>query len=201
MDFSVLKANLEKKGYVVTEFETADKAVEHLNKEIDQTTVAFGGSVTLQEIGLYNSLNEHNDVFWHWEANEGLTKPEVLKKAALTDVYISSANGIAETGEIINIDGTGNRVASMSYGHRKLYFVVGENKIASTYEKALHRARNIAAPLNAKRLNRKTPCAMNGDQCYDCSSPDRICNIFSVLWSKPGSMDVEVVLIHENLGY
>ena len=110
-------------------------------------------------------------------------------------------NGIAETGEVVNIDGTGNRVASMTYGHEKLYLVVSENKVGKTYEDALFRARNIAAPLNAKRLGRKTPCAEKGDKCYDCNSPERICNVLNVFYKKPGSQDVEVVLIHENLGY
>ncbi len=85
-------------------------------------------------------------------------------------MYITSVNGMAETGELINIDGNGNRVASSLYGHKKVWFIVGRNKLAPTYEEALWRTRNIAAPKNAQRLGRKTPCAVHGDRCYDCKS-------------------------------
>ena len=116
-------------------------------------------------------------------------------------VYLTSANGLAETGEIINIDGNGNRTASMLYGHKKVVFLIGRNKLAPTYEEALWRARNIAAPKNAQRLNRKTPCAINGDRCYDCKSPDRICRGLAVLWEAISGVEMEVLLIDEDLGY
>ena len=116
-------------------------------------------------------------------------------------LYLSSVNGLAETGEIINIDGTGNRVASGLYGHKKVYFIVGRNKLAPDYDAALWRARNIAGPKNAQRLQKKTPCAVKGDKCYDCKSPERICSALVVYWRKPSSMDFEVVLVDEDLGF
>ena len=103
--------------------------------------------------------------------------------------------------KLINIDGTGNRVASTLYGHKKVWFVVGRNKLAPTYEEALWRARNIAAPKNAQRLKRKTPCAVKADHCYDCKSPERICRGLAVLWARPNATEeMEVVLIGEALG-
>ena len=109
---------------------------------------------------------------------------------------------LAETGELINIDGTGNRVASTLFGHRRVYFVVGVNKIAPDYDAALWRARNIASPKNAQRLGRKTPCAVKGDRCYNCSSPERICRGLTVLWEPMGGAEVtEVLLINQELGY
>lgn len=114
---------------------------------------------------------------------------------------MSSVNGIAETGEIINIDGNCNRVAGTLFGHEKVYLVAGSNKIEADYEKALYRARNIAAPLNAKRLNRNTPCAVSGDKCYNCKSPERICKGLTVLWQMPSGREYEVILIDEKLGY
>ena len=117
------------------------------------------------------------------------------------DMYITSVNGMAETGELINIDGNGNRVASSLYGHKKVWFIVGRNKLAPTYEEALWRARNIAAPKNAQRLGRKTPCAVHGDRCYDCKSPERICRGMVVLWEAVANMEMEVVLIDQDLGY
>jgi hypothetical protein len=110
-------------------------------------------------------------------------------------------NALSENGEIVNIDATGNRVASIFYGHDLVYLLIGENKIEPDYDSALYRARNVAAPLNAKRLGKKTPCAVKADKCYNCNSPDRICRALSVLWEKPMAAEIEVLLIHENLGY
>ncbi len=202
--FDTLKRNLEKNGYETSCFETKEQAVAYLNKQIDGTSVGFGGSVTVEELGLFQSLGKHNQVFSHMKAEyvpEGQTGAEVIAKAQVAKVYFSSVNAIAESGEIINIDGRCNRVASIFYGHEKVYLVVGRNKIAKTVEEAYWRARNIAAPKNAQRLNKKTPCAIKADKCYNCSSPERICNGLVALWKKPGGTAIEVVLINENLGY
>lgn len=201
MDFSKIKSNLEKLGYKVSCFDTKEQASKYLNEEIDGKSVGVCGTLTVEEMGLYESLGEHNDVHWHWRPCEGETAQDVRERIAKCEIFLSSVNGIAETGEIVNIDGRGDRVANTIHGHKKVYFIAGENKIAENFEKALWRARNVAAPMNAKRLNRKTPCAVKGDKCYDCSSPDRICNALTVLWRKPYSMDYEIVLVHENLGY
>ena len=101
----------------------------------------------------------------------------------------------------VNIDGNCNRVAASMFGPKRVYYVVGINKIAPDFEKALWRARNVAAPKNAQRLGKKTPCAVKADRCYDCKSPERICRGLSVLWRKPtGFEQAEVVLIGEELG-
>lgn len=201
MDFTTLKNQLERKGYQVSEFNTGEEAASYLDAKIDGKTVGFGGSMTLKEMGLYEKLESHNRMLWHWNVPEGKSAADILREAQAADIYVSSVNGIAETGEIINIDGNCNRVAGMMFGHEKIYLVAGENKIAADYDAALYRARNIAAPLNAKRLGKKTPCAVNGDQCYDCKSPERICRGLSVFWEKPSGRDYEVILVHENLGY
>lgn len=125
-----------------------------------------------------------------------------MAKAATAEVYVLSANAIAEdTGEILNIDGTGNRVSASLFGHRKVYFVVGKNKVSPDYDSALWRLRNVVAPKNARRLGRKTPCAEKADKCYNCNSPDRICKGLVVLYQKMRAMDMEVVLIDQELGY
>ena len=110
---------------------------------------------------------------------------------------------LAETGELVNIDGVGNRVASTLYGHRRVYFVVGRNKVAPDYDAALWRARNIASPKNAQRIGVQTPCAAKGDKCYDCKSPQRICRGLVVLWEPMMGMEqsTEVLLVDEELGY
>ena len=201
MNFNIVRQNLENRGFKVSVFETATEAVEYLVREISGKSVGFGGSVTLEQMGLYEALSGHNEVHWHHRIPENMTRREVIDLANASQIYLSSVNGLSETGEIINIDNTGNRVGAIFYGHEKVYLVVGKNKIAKDYESALWRARNIAAPLNARRLNRKTPCAVNADRCYDCSSPDRICRGLCVLWDCPAMGDIEVLLINENLGY
>ncbi len=199
--FDVVKKNLENRGFSVSCFKTAAEAVEHMNSQIDGKTVGMGGSMTLDAIGIYEKLASHNEVFWHQRTPEGKTPNEIKAAANGADVYLSSINGLAETGEIVNIDGNCNRIAAILYGHEKVYLVAGQNKLAKDYEAALWRARNIAAPLNTKRLGRKTPCAVKADKCYDCRSPERICSALSVLWTRPTACDYEIILIEENLGF
>ena len=199
--FTKVAENLKKLGYQVSVFDTKEQAADYLCGEIKDTTVGFGGSITLRDMGLYDRLQETNKVAWHMYPAEGQNKDELRMLARNTDVYLTSANGLAETGEIINIDGAGNRVSESIFGHKKVYFVIGKNKLAEDYDKALWRARNIAGPKNAQRLNRKTPCAAKGDRCYNCSSPDRICKVLSVFWGAPMGANCEVVLIKEDLGY
>ena len=195
MAFETVKKNLEARGLSVSTFSTAAEAAAYLDSAIDGTTVGIGGSMTVQQMGLHEKLAAHNEVHWHW--TDG---PEARAKAAHADVYITSANGLTENGEIINIDGAGNRVASTLYGHKRVYFIIGRNKLAPTYDEALWRARNIAAPKNAQRLGKKTPCAVKGDRCYDCKSPDRICRGLVVLWGPSMGVETEIVLVDEDLG-
>ena len=198
-DIKKLTASLDKEGFLVSYYETAAEATEALCKKIQGKTVGFGGSMTLKDMGLYEKLSENNEVIWHWKD----TAPDTLTRALNAQIYLTSANGVAETGEIINIDGTGNRVASSLYAKEKVYFVIGVNKIAPDFHSAMDRARNIAAPLNAKRLNKQTPCALAEEmKCYDCNSPERICRGVSLFYRKMGGVqEMEVVIINENLGY
>ena len=147
-------------------------------------------------MGLYARLRTHNTVFAHWYDGAGNLGP-----AMTAQVYLTSVNGLSEDGVLLNIDGRGNRVASTLFGHERVYFVVGRNKLAPTYDEALWRARNIAAPKNAQRLGKKTPCALRGDRCYDCKSPERICRGLVVLWEAMLDVRMEVLLIDEELGY
>lgn len=201
MDFTTLKNNLESRGFCVSCFDTAQSASEYLNNQIDGKSVGFGGSVTLEQMGVLKMLETHNKVLYRFDNPDGKTPVEVMKDSLTADVFLTSANGVAETGEIVNIDGNCNRVAGELYGHEKVYIIVGKNKIAPDFDKAMWRARNIAAPKNAQRLHKNTPCAVKGDRCYDCSSPERICKGLVVLWRKPTNCPYEVVLIDEELGY
>ena len=200
-NFTDLKQNLESKGYQVSIFENKEDAANYINGQVHQRSVGLGGSVTIHEMNLFEMLSSHNVVYWHDKKPEDMSVMETRTAASRAEVYISSVNAISEVGEIVNIDNTGNRVAAISYGPAKIYLVIGGNKVTSDLESAIYRARNIASPLNAKRLNRKTPCAVNGDKCYDCNSPERICRNLSVLWDKPTGSDYEVILIEEELGF
>ena len=153
------------------------------------------------KLRLYEKLSKHNKVSDPMHPLEGQGFYSTARQCLTTEIFLTSVNGIAETGEMVNIDGTGNRVAGSLYGHRKVYFVVGRNKIAPTLEETADRARNIAAPMNAARHKYKTPCAIHEDHCYDCNSPDRICNAQVIYWRKMSHMDMEVVLINEDLGF
>ena len=197
----ILKENLEKLGYTVNVFENKMDASQYLNERIHHKTVGIGGSVTINQMNLFESLRTHNDVRCHLRANENDNVMELRLKATRSQVYISSVNAISLKGEIVNIDNTGNRVAAATFGCEEVFFIIGQNKIADTLDDAIFRARNVAAPLNAKRLGFKTPCAIKADKCYDCDSPQRICRNLSIFLKKPTGCQYEIVLIKENLGY
>lgn len=181
MNFDRVKAALKKRGYAVSSFETAKDAADYLDQQIDEVSVSFGGSLTLSEMGVPKRLASHNTLCLPSQMYDDVLGEVDPVKAMSTDVFLTSVNALAETGEMISIDGIGNRVASMMYGHKKVYLVIGRNKLAENFEKAVWRARNIAAPQNAKRLHMKTPCAVTG-RCHDCSSPERICRGVSFIY-------------------
>ena len=187
--------NLTRRGFQARYFDTSAEANAYLVEALKGQTVGMGGTMTAKEMGLNEALTAAGiPVISHWA---GFTAEE----AAQAQAYISSVNGAAETGELINVDGTGNRVASTIFGHQSLYLVLGTNKLEPDFEKALWRARNIAGPKNAQRLGKKTPCAVKGDRCYDCNSPERICRALAVLWGPPkGFEKVEVIIVGESLG-
>ena len=200
MAFENLKQKLETNGFTVSVFSTGAEAADYLDREIDGKTIGIGGSMTIKEMGLSDRLIKHNTLHSHWYTGDNAE--EEIRQAMITDTYLLSANAIAEdTGEILNIDGTGNRVSSSLFGHKKVYIIAGKNKISPDYESALYRLRNVVAPKNAQRLGRNTPCAVKADKCYNCNSPERICNALVVFYKKIRSMDMEVILIDEELGY
>lgn len=199
MDLSRLEENLTAAGFTVVRCPTGQAAKDYLTGRFAGKTIGMGGSVTVRDLGLYEALAEHNTVHWHWMT----PGPETMEQAASAQVYLTSVNAVAETGELVNIDGTGNRISAALGAHEVVCYLVGQNKVAPTYDEALWRARNVAAPLNARRLHRKTPCAQGEElKCHNCKSPERICNGLSVLWRPMGGAgETVVVLIQEDLGY
>jgi len=193
--------SLRKNGFDVTYFDTAEEAAEYLDRSIDGKSIGFGDSVTLSDMKAYERLSSHNEVR---DPKQGICEDDFqrLAREALTaEVFITSVNGLAETGEMVNIDGTGNRIAGSLYGHKSVYFVAGINKIMPNLETAVHRARNIAGPMDAKKYG-TPPCTKGEMHCYDCNSPDRICNAEIHYLKKMNHLEhSEVILIGEQLGY
>lgn len=190
--------NLVKHGFATSFFENESDACDYLKQKINGKSVGFGASKTVVDSGIYDALKGANTCYFHW-VDKG---DDVLDKASKTEVYVCSLNAVSENGELVNIDGTCNRIASCVYGHKQVYFIIGVNKICDDYEKAVWRARNIASPKNAVRLKKNTPCAIKGDRCYDCNSPERICGALMTIWLKPKGIDYcEVVIINRDLGF
>ncbi len=195
MDLEKTVKNLKERGFGVTHFSTGKEATEYLCGEIKGVTVGIGGCKTADQLGLYDRLSENNTVFWHWRDNG----PEVRSNENSAEIFICSANAVSEDGELLNIDGMGNRIAGQVFGHRKVYIVIGTNKICPDFNAALFRARNVAAVQNAARFGKKTPCQIDG-KCHDCRSAERICRALTVQWAPMMGMETEVVIIDENLG-
>lgn len=195
MEHQELIENLKARGFAAQYFETAEEAKAYLARSVKNQTVGFGGSITCDELGLYDLLSAENQCFSHWRNGPAARDERV-------STYLCSANAVAMSGELVNIDGTGNRVAATLYGPKRVIFVVGKNKICPDLHAAIDRARNVASPLNAKRLGAKTPCAEKGDRCYDCKSPGRICKGMVIhMGAMHGADQNEVLIIGEDLGY
>ncbi|MBZ2175301.1 lactate utilization protein [Schnuerera sp. xch1] len=201
MDNKILLSNnsLKQNGFKVKTFKNVLETKEALMKSISiNESVAFGGSMTLEELGLYEDLkNRGNKVYWHWKVED---KKAELQKALNADIYLTSTNALTLDGKLINMDGTGNRVSSLLYGHKRVYVVVGRNKICKDYDQARERIKNVAAPMNTKRLNTDTPCRFTG-KCNDCDSPERICNVEVIIHKNPSGTEINVFIIDEDLGY
>jgi len=191
---------LTKKGYVVHSAANREEAAQIAMELAGTGSCGFGGSVTIDSLGIYEKLREQgNALYWHWKDKEHAG--EMREKAIFTDVYFSSVNAISGTGALVNIDGTGNRAAAQFFGPKREVFVIGKNKYAPTLEDAIFRARNIASPVNAKRLGRKTPCAVTG-KCENCNSPERICNVITIIERPTGGVkEMHLILTDEELGF
>jgi L-lactate utilization protein LutB len=165
-------------------------------------TVSVGGSMTLFETGTIDFLRNGTYEFWDRYA-EGLTPEDskaLYRKSFSADAYFSSVNAITEDGWLYNIDGLGNRVASIIYGPDKVFLIAGTNKIVKDMEAAEIRLRHKAAPANAVRLNRNTPCAKTG-VCMDCKHKDRICSAYVKIGWQFDPNRIHVILINGNFGY
>ena len=194
--------NLERRHMQGFYCKTAQEAVKKVSELIeDGSSVTWGGTMTVRDLGIPDYLKNRGtlEVLDRDMVETPEEKQAMYLRAFSTDVYLSSANAISEDGVIVNIDGNGNRVAAITWGPKKVIFVVGLNKVAQTVEAALSRARGTASPVNAARFDIKTPCQQDG-VCHNCNSPESICNYVHFLRNSPRGRHV-VVLVGESLGY
>ncbi|MDL2235227.1 lactate utilization protein [Christensenellaceae bacterium OttesenSCG-928-L17] len=195
-------ANLRKNNFHAEVFETAAEAKAAAKALIGSGSVGFGGSVTVRDTGLYEDLQaQGNAVYWHWKAGSKEELPAIFAGAHTADVYLSSSNAILESGALLNIDGTGNRLANLFYGPQRVIILAGQNKIVNNYDEGIERIKREACPPNARRLNLETPCAITG-KCNNCHHAQRMCKV-TLLLERPANarQDVHVFLIKEDLGY
>ncbi|MBN1848742.1 MAG: lactate utilization protein [Deltaproteobacteria bacterium] len=194
---------LKKNGFDAHFFPTGEEAKKGIMDMISgYETFGVGGSDTVRSLGIVDELESiGKTIYDHWKRD--LSQEESMSyrlNQGRCDCFLCSANAISITGEIVNIDGAGNRVAASIFGPKKVVIIAGMNKVTTDLDSAMKRAKEVAAPLRAKDLNIKPPCVETGI-CSDCHSPQRICNVTVILHRKPMLIDVSVVLVSENLGY
>ena len=182
---------------------TAAEAIALVNGMIaDGSSVTWGGSMTLRDMGLTASLHARGTlhVLDRDLAQTPAEVQDIYRRAFESDVYLTSANALSEDGVIVNVDGNGNRIAAISWGPKKVIFVVGINKVAPTVADAIARARGIASPINAQRFDIATPCRVDGS-CHNCTSPESVCSYIHLLRNCRNEGRHAVVLVGEPLGY
>ena len=194
--------NLARRNIEAVYCPTAQEAVEKVLEMIPQgSSITWGGSMSIRDIGIPAALAEAGkyEVYDRDKAPDRAAATEIYLKAFTCDYYLSSANAITEDGVIVNIDGTGNRVAAITFGPRNVIFIIGMNKLTQDTDSALARARSLAAPVNTARFDIQTPCKLDG-VCHNCLSDDSICNYIHYLRHSPKGKH-KVILVGESIGY
>jgi L-lactate utilization protein LutB len=203
---SALKEALEENNFEVFVTETAVDAghlvLEKILPKTGARRISWGGSMTFIATGLHDAIKGMPNLEVLDTFNKSLSPEDALelrRQSLLVDLYITGTNAVTETGELVNLDMTGNRVAAITFGPRHVLILVGRNKIVPDLETAMVRIKEYAAPANAMRLDKKVPCAKTS-VCEECKSPDRICNTWTITQKSFPKGRVKIVLINENLG-
>lgn len=192
--------SLQQKGYASAFFvHSAEKAARSVLAMIPSAcSVGIPGSVTIRQLGLPELLAERgNVVYQHWNCEYTFADKERQNHA---DWFIASSNAITTDGVMVNIDGAGNRIASMAWGKSEIVYIIGMNKVEFGLDSAILRARNVASPANALRTSAATPCTLTG-RCHDCDSKERICRVMLISERAPFDRRCHVILVGEKLGY
>ena len=202
-----VKDALERNNFEAFLADNAAKAKEIVQKEILVKTgaksVSWGGSLTFTSTGLYDAMKNHPDLEVLDVFDKGLSdeqKVELRRRALLVDLFITGTNAVTETGKLVNLDMYGNRIAAITFGPKHVVILVGRNKIVPDVDEAMFRIKNYAAPINAMRLDKKTPCVKTS-YCEECKSPDRICNTWTITEKSFPKGRIKIILINEDMGF
>ncbi|MDR0654669.1 MAG: lactate utilization protein [Synergistaceae bacterium] len=191
-------------GYKTAEYaEDAQGAVEIAIGMIpDEASVGIPGTVTVRQTGLIGRLEEKKcRIFHHWDPSlTPETRPSRLAEENAADWFVTSSNAVTYDGKMVNIDGTGNRIAGMAWGRNSILYIIGINKAARDVESAIKRSRDAATPPNSVRVGADAPCVKLG-RCVDCNAPDRTCRAVLILERAPFGRDAHVIIVGEALGY
>ena len=205
MQESTLKviSQMRDRGFEVVPLETAQEVREFLLAHIPAgASVGVGGSMTIRELNVVPALREKgHQVSWHWDVpkEEG---PAARAKARLADVYLASSNAVTQDGQLVNIDGTGNRVAAMFDGPKQVYLVISHSKLTDGgLNTAIARIKQQACPPNARRLSLDTPCAHTGICKPQSCGDDCMCHIIVTIARPPKGKTITILLVEETLGY
>jgi len=189
--------------FVAADAKEAGKIVlEEILPKLAPKSVAWGGSATFKATGLYDVLKNRKDLKIVDQYQKNLTPEhsiEIRRQGLLVDLFFMGANAVTEDGQLVNLDGTGNRVAALTFGPKNVIVLVGRNKVMPDLESAMVRVKNFAAPANAIRLEKQTPCAKTA-YCEDCSGPGRTCNTWTITEKSNPKGRIKVILINEDLG-
>lgn len=187
----------------VVVLEHKEEVLDYLHATIQKgSSVSVGGSQTLFECNVIDELRKM-DICFMDRYQEGLTREDMLdiyRNTFTCDYFLASSNAITLNGELFNVDGTGNRVAAITFGPKKVLLVVGWNKIVRDVEEAQRRVKEIAAPMNCARLNKENACVYKGE-CQECQSDSRICSTYVTHKKQQEKNRITIVLVKENLGY
>jgi len=175
---------------------------EKIIPELTPASISWGGSMTFTGTGLYDHLVSQKEIAVIDPAEKEISLEEKLQRrrnALLVDLYFTGSNAVTENGLLVNLDMIGNRVAALTFGPKNVVVLVGRNKITADLEDAMNRIKDYAAPVNAIRLDMKTPCVKTSE-CQNCGSPQRICNTWTVTEKSFPSKRVKVILINQEMG-
>jgi L-lactate utilization protein LutB len=203
--FADLKEALEANNFEVHIAENVDAAKKIVMEILPKTgakSISWGGSVTYVQTGLYQELKDYPGIEVLDTYEKGLPPEEMLerrRRALLVDLFVTGTNAVTETGKLVNLDMAGNRVAGITFGPRNVIVLAGRNKVVPDIEDAMQRIKNYAAPANAMRLEKKTPCVKTSI-CEECRSLDRICNTWTITEKSFPKGRIKIVLINEDLG-
>ncbi len=200
IDYEGLIKALKARRFLPEVFDTAEEAKAAALAIIGTKSVGIGGSATVRDMQLAEALQENgNEVYWHWLAAKE-AKQAARDKALNADVYMCSANALTTDGRFVNIDGTGNRAAGLIYGPHEVVVIVGSNKIVNGLDEAIERIKRDVCPTNARRLGLDTPCSRT-NQCHDCRTPARMCNVTFILEAPTRPVKAfHVLIVKEDLG-